>query len=158
MRNQLKGRRVYIDTNIFVYIALRHPEYFEQCFRVVEGLVLKEFEGYGSDLVSFELFGALSRISVEAAYEAVNAYLDLPLTILRPNRETYVYAYRIAKLSKTTYDAVHAALVAQNGIEVVVTEDLSDWSRILNSWHILEEEFGVKGLTVLSPTRGQLKP
>ena len=36
-------------------------------------LVSKEFIGYTSSLVLFELFGALSRISVEAAYVAVNS-------------------------------------------------------------------------------------
>jgi len=55
-------------------------------------LVSKEFSGYGSHLVLFELFRTLSRISVEAAYEAVNSYLDLPLTMLELNRETFNYA------------------------------------------------------------------
>jgi len=117
-------------------------------------LVSKEFTGYGSHLVLFELFGALSEISVEAAYEAVISYLDLPLTILEINRETFDYAKEIASLSRTTYDSLHAALVLQNGIDVVITENVKDWSKILSIWHKIKEKYGVKGLLVVSPTKG----
>jgi predicted nucleic acid-binding protein len=120
-------------------------------------LVSKEFSGYGSHLVLFELFGALSRVSAEAAYEAVNAYLDLPLTILRLNRETFNYAKEIAKLSNVTYDSLHAALVAQNGIDVVVSEDIKDWSRILRIWPKIKERFETENLVVVSPTRGVIR-
>ena len=65
----------------------------------------------------------MSRINVEAAYEAVIAYLNLPLTMLELNRETLNYAKEIAKLSGVSYDSLHAALVAQNHIDVVVSED-----------------------------------
>lgn len=85
------------------------------------------------------------------------AYLELPIRMLVPKRDTYVYARRIAALSGATYDALHAALMAEHGVDVIVTEDLKDWSRIARAWHKLEEEFGVKGLTVVSPTRGPLK-
>jgi len=119
-------------------------------------LVSKEFTGYGSHLVLFELFGALSGISVEAAYEAAISYLDLPLTMLELNRETFDYAREIALLSGITYDSLHAALIAQNGIDVVVTEDVKDWSKILSIWHKIKEKYGVKDLLVVSPTEGIL--
>ncbi len=120
-------------------------------------LVSKEFRGYGSSLVLFELFGALSRISVEAAYEAVNSYLDLPLTMLELNRETFNYAREIALLSKTTYDSLHAALVAQNNIDTVVTEDLEDWGKIVGAWKRLRMRIKVKDLIVVSPTKGIIR-
>ncbi len=157
MKNLLKGKRVYIDTNVFIYVALKHPQYYENCYTVLNMLVSREFAGYGSHLVVFELFGALSKISVEAAYEAVNAYLDMPIQILELNRKTFDYAREIAALSRTTYDALHAALVAQNGVEIVVTEDIEDWSRILRIWPRIRERFGARDLTVVSPTRGIVK-
>jgi len=43
--------------------------------------------------------------------------------MLELNRETLNYAKEIAKLSGVTYDSLHAALVAQNHIDVVVSED-----------------------------------
>lgn len=153
----MKGRRVYIDTNIFIYVALKHPDYYEQCYKVLEMLVSKEFSGYGSHLVLFELFGALSRLSVEAAYEAANSYLSLPLTMLELNRETLDYAREIAMLSNVTYDSLHAALVAQNNIDVVVSEDISDWGRILRTWPKIKKRFRTKDLIVISPTKGVMR-
>jgi len=153
----LKGRRVYIDTNIFIYVALKHPDYYEQCYRVLDMLVSKEFNGYGSHLVLFELFGTLSRINVEAAYEAANSYLNLPLTILELNRETLDYAREIATLSNVTYDSLHAALVAQNNINVVVSEDMNDWGRILRVWPKIKKRFKTEDLIVISPTRGAMR-
>ena len=158
MRSLLKGKRVYIDTNIFIYVALKHPRFYEGSRKVLEMLVSEEFKGYGSHFVAFELFGSLSRISVEAAYEAVNAYLDMPITMLHPVRETYEYARLIASLSKTTYDAIHAALIAQHRVEVMATEDLEDWRRILRIWPEVAGRTGARSLTVLSPTRGIVRP
>jgi len=120
-------------------------------------LISKEFIGYGSHLILFELFGALSRINVEAAYEAVNSYLDLPLTILELNRETFNYAKEIAMLSRTTYDSIHAALIAQNRLDAVVTEDIENWSKILRIWAKIKEKFNAKDLIVVSPTKGIVK-
>ncbi|RLF22235.1 MAG: VapC-like toxin [Thermoprotei archaeon] len=157
MRSLLRRKRVYIDTDIFIYVALKHPDFYRDCYNVLNMLVTKEFSGYGSHLVLFELFGALSRISVEAAYEAVNSYLDLPLTMLELNRETFDYAREIARLSKVTYDSLHAALVAQNDVDIVVSEDIEDWSRILRVWPKVKEKLKVKDLTLISPTKGVIK-
>ncbi|WP_252897157.1 hypothetical protein [Metallosphaera hakonensis] len=79
-------------------------------------LLSDEFEGFGSDLVLLEPYGGLSNINVEAAYEAVNSYLDLPLSILKADRITFNYAKEISKLSGVTYDSLHAALIAQNEV------------------------------------------
>ncbi len=150
----MKKKRVYIDTNIFIYVALKHPDFYKKCYDVLEMLVSKELIGYGSHLVLFELFGALSEIDVEAAYEAVSSYLDLPLTMLELNRETFNYAREIAVLSKVTYDSLHAALIAQNGIEIVISEDLEDWSKILRIWPKVKERLRAEDLTLISPTKG----
>ena len=150
----MRKKRVYIDTNIFIYVALKHPDFYRKCYDVLEMLVSKEFIGYGSHLVLFELFGTLSKINVEAAYEAAISYLDLPLTMLELNRETFNYAREIAVLSKVTYDSLHAALIAQNGIDIIISEDLEDWSKILRIWPKVKEKLGVKDLMFISPTKG----
>jgi len=156
LRNLLKGRRVYIDTNIFIYVALKHPEFYRRCYEVLEMLVDSVFRGYGSYLVAFELFGALSEINVEAAREATASYLDMPLTMLKVDRETFKYAVEIARLSNVTYNSIHAGLVAQYGIDTVVTEDVKDWNRILKVWPRVRGKFKVKDLTVISPTKGRI--
>ena len=119
-------------------------------------LVDSVFRGYGSYLVAFELFGALSEINVEAAREATASYLDMPLTMLKVDRETFKYAVEIARLSNVTYNSIHAGLVAQYGIDTVVTEDVKDWNRILKVWPRVRGKFKVKDLTVISPTKGRI--
>ncbi len=52
---------------------------------------------------------------------------------------------------------MHAALVAQNGVEIVVTEDVGDWSRIARIWPRIKERFGARELMVVSLTRGAVK-
>ncbi|RLE79828.1 MAG: VapC-like toxin, partial [Thermoprotei archaeon] len=101
-------------------------------------------------------FGALSEINVNAAYDAALSYLDFPLIILEVDRKTLEYAKIIAEFSKTTYDALHAALVAQNELEVVVTEDLDDWKKILKAWPKLMKKYHVKEIYVFSPARNKV--
>ncbi|MEM0373302.1 MAG: type II toxin-antitoxin system VapC family toxin [Sulfolobaceae archaeon] len=156
MKNLLRGKRVYIDTNVFIYVALKNPEFYDACYKVLEMLVSGEFEGFGSDLVLLELFGSLSKINVQVAYEAVNSYLDFPIAILKLNRDTFNYAREISELSGVTYDSLHAALVTQNEVEVVVTDDVSDWGKIFKVWPKVKEKFNVKDLVIISPTRGKL--
>jgi len=156
LRSPLRGRRAYIDTNVLVYVALKHPVFYEGCYRVLRMLVDGEFEGYGSQLVLFELFGSLARVEVRAAYEAATQYLNLPLRLLSLDRVALTYAFELTRRAGVTYNAVHAGLVARNGLDVVVTEDLEDWGRILRAWPALKR-FGVGDVAVYSPTRGFLK-
>ena len=156
LKKALEGKRVYIDTNIYIYVALNHPKYYGKCYEVLDLLISRKFEGYGSILVLFELFGALSEINVNAAYDAALSYLDFPLIILEVDRKTLEYAKIIAEFSKTTYDALHAALVAQNELEVVVTEDLDDWKKILKAWPKLMKKYHVKEIYVFSPARNKV--
>ena len=63
----MKGKRVYIDTNVFAYVSLKHPDYYSGCYNVLSMLVLKKFKGYISYFVLFELFGVLSRFNPKVA-------------------------------------------------------------------------------------------
>ena len=58
---------------MYSYVSLKHPDYYSGCYNVLSMLVLKEFRGYISYPVLFELFGVLSRFSPKAAYEAVDS-------------------------------------------------------------------------------------
>ena len=134
MRKVLREKRAYIDTNVFIYVATKHPRFYDSSYKVLKMLVDGEFIGYGSKFIVFELFGALSRINPIAAYEAAYSYLNLPIKLLDMDRETLKLARDIAEESNTTYDAIHAAIMMKNGISTIVTEDIDDWSRIQKSW------------------------
>ena len=155
----MKGKRAYIDTNIFVYVAVKHPDFFNKCNEVLKYLIKGEYEAYGSELILFELFGALSRINATAAYEATVYYLDLPIKLLNLGRSTLLIAKEIAKESEITYDAIHAAIMMENRINVIITEDLKDWLEIKNVWNKVAKKLRLKDigdLLVVSPTQGTL--
>ena len=67
---------------IFIYIAMKNPGLHDSRCKALGMLASNESDGYGSHLVLFELFGAMSKINVEAAYETVNSYLNFPLNML----------------------------------------------------------------------------
>jgi len=152
----LKEKRAYIDTNVLIYVALKHPEFYDDCLDVLKMLVNGEYIGYGSLFVLFELFGALSKINSKAAYEASTYYLNLPIKLLEFNRDVLELSYEISRISGATYDSLHAALMFYNNINIIITEDLDDWTKIKKAWKELikrrKEKIGE--LIILSPTRG----
>ena len=56
-------------------------------------------------------------------------------------------------LSNVTYDFIHAALIAQNNIDVVISEDIDDWSKILRVWSKIKKKFKTRDLIVISLKR-----
>ena len=156
MKGLLRGRRAYIDTNVFVYVATGHPEFYSACMEVLEMVAKGEARGLGSHLVLFELFGALSKLSPVAAYEAADAHLSLPIRLVAPTRRTLKVARDVAELANVTYDALHAALAAEGGAEIIVTEDLEHWRRIASAWSKVARKHELGDLQVLSPTQGPL--
>ena len=154
----MRGKRVFLDTNIFVYVALKHPDFHDSCYEILELLVDEYYHGYGSDLILFELFGALSKINPKAAYEAAISYLNLPIVRLEINRDVIKVAWKIAEKSGVTYDSIHAATMMINGINLIITEDLADWLKIKKCWKNVAEELDIKinDLIIYAPSKQKL--
>ena len=152
----MKGKRAYIDTNVLVYVALKHPDFYDDCLNILKMLVDGDYIGYGSLFVLFELFGALSKINPKAAYEASTYYLNLPIKLLEFNRDVLELSYEISRISRVTYDSLHAALMFYNDIGIIITEDLDDWIKIKEAWKklIRRRIRKNKELIILSPTKG----
>jgi len=47
----------YIDTNIYVYVALRSRAYFEKCKLILRDALLGRFMTYDSPMVAVEFLG-----------------------------------------------------------------------------------------------------
>ena len=76
----MKGKQVYIDTNIFVYVALKHPDFYRACYNILNLLISKEF----SNLVSEDVED-WSRI-VKVWSEIKNKFKVKDLTIISPTK------------------------------------------------------------------------
>jgi len=72
----------YIDTSIYVYVALRNRAYFEKCRLILRDALSGRFTAYGSPMVAVELLGSLSRVDPVLAREALRACLAMPLRSL----------------------------------------------------------------------------
>jgi len=129
-RNLGTKTKTYIDTNIYIYAILHHPEYGEICAEILRDIEKGIFETYGSDLVALELLGALSRVDPHIARRAVEDYLSIDMVLLSVNMEVIKLALVINEEVNVKYDAVHAALMMLSGIPVVITSDLDDWKKI----------------------------
>ncbi len=148
-----------MDTNVYVYVALRHPELSGPCAAILRRVVSGELRAAGSDLVAVELLGSLARVDPRVARGALEAYLAMPLRRLEIDERVLRAAAAINEIVNVRYDAIHAALMLLNGVEVAVTNDLDDWTRMARRLPdiaaALEEaglEATAKGLAVISPT------
>ncbi|MCD6490712.1 MAG: type II toxin-antitoxin system VapC family toxin [Candidatus Njordarchaeia archaeon] len=139
---------------IYVYLAVKHPDFYEECFRILKDMIQGIYQEYSSAYISFELFGALTKINVNAVYEASLSYLNLPIKFLNIDRDVLLFAKEIAQITGVTYDSIHVAIMMKNNVNMVITEDLDDWLKIGDAWRVLSKKRGLEELVIISPTRG----
>lgn len=138
-RRRLKTlQRVYIDTNIFDYVALKHPKYGQSCKKILDDVLEGKIEAYCSQLVPIEILGSLAKIDAEIAAGAVKAFYSFPINHIIVTENIMIEAIDIIQDTGITYDAVHAAAMKTQNINTVITEDVNHWSRI-------------KGISIIRP-------
>ncbi|MGC8578176.1 MAG: type II toxin-antitoxin system VapC family toxin [Thermoproteota archaeon] len=129
----------YIDTNIYVYVALNNIRYFEKCKRILEDASDGKLLAYGSLLVATEILGSLSRIDPRIAQEALKAYLSMPVSNLEITPEVLQLAALINTVTNIKYDSIHAAVMILNGVSNIITNDIDDWILFKDKYTNLKE-------------------
>ena len=123
-------QKVYIDTNIFDYVALRHEVYGRACKEILDdigGLL----DASCSFLVPIELLGSLSEINIEIAFKALSAFFAFKLNLIDISANILLEASKIVEKTKISgYDAVHASSVKKEGIKTIITENYKDFKKI----------------------------
>jgi len=149
------GERVFIDTNIFLYVVFEHSAYGKSCRDFLRRIEKDELMGFTSDLVLNEVFHKLmiSEIAETQGIEAYNAakLIKRDPEIIRDLRRIWeemelLSVFGIALLNTTTYpefvrlsreyqlsaaDAAHIAAMQSNGIISMASND-RDFKRV--SW------------------------
>jgi predicted nucleic acid-binding protein len=123
----------YVDTNIFDYSALAHPNYGKACKRIIDDIQNGVIKAYCGFLVPIELLGSLARIDAEKAGIAVAAFFSLPISMIQIDEEVLHEAARIMLESGVSYDSIHAACMKRKGLDTIITEDVTDWKKIKNA-------------------------
>ena len=123
---RLLGKRVYFDTNIFIYILENHHEFGETCLSVVQSGADKELDGYSGDLVLAELLVKPLKDNNARAVKAVKDLFteDTKIELLPHTRSAFITAAHLRANHKIKLpDALHLATAIENHIEIFLTND-----------------------------------
>ena len=127
LTDELKGRRVYFDSNIFIYLLSGFKELENQISELREGLGSGVFEAFASDLVLTEILPplvgrgnggeeerkALSLLDEGGAFHLVPA-----------SREVFVQAGLLrSRFGMMTPDALHVSFAIEGNCDAFLTND-----------------------------------
>ena len=124
LKNILRDKRVYFDTNIFIYL-LEGSEQFQDALSDLEALIANEAIKITScDLVYTEILPCHARKPDKEAIEHIVEFLNA-FEIFRISRETAIQAGILrGETGMKTPDALHVASAIQNDAEIFLTNDV----------------------------------
>jgi predicted nucleic acid-binding protein len=123
---QFHGKKVYFDTNIFIYLLEHHQELGEICLSLVQSAVDKEMDGYSGELVLAELLVKPLKDNNARAVQAVKDLFtkDTRIELLPHTKSAFITAAHLRATYKIKLpDALHIATAIENDIEVFLTND-----------------------------------
>lgn len=121
--------KLYVDTNIFDYVALRHPRYGAACKKITDDIRDGKIEAYCSSLVPVEILGSLAEIDLRISAGAVAAFFAFPIKLIPLDERLITEASHIMLESGLGYDSIHAAAMKRAGLKTVLTEDVDHWGK-----------------------------
>jgi predicted nucleic acid-binding protein len=123
-------QRVYIDTNIFDYVVLRHPTYGKACKEILDDI--GSFLDVACSLqVPVEILGSLSEIDKNIAFKALVGFFSFRIKLVEISEKILLDAGKISfKTGINGYDAVHVATMKEENIKTIITENYSDFKKI----------------------------
>ena len=123
-------KKVYIDTNIFDYVVLKHQTYGKACKEILDDIGVF-LEVYCSFLIPIEIFGSLSEISFTIGAKAIQGFFAFNLHLIEITKNLLLNAAKISEKSKINgYDAIHAAAMKEAKVKIIITENYRDFKKI----------------------------
>ena len=120
----------YIDTNIFDYVALKHPKYGLACKRITDDIRDGRLKAYCSYLVPIEILGSLARVDREIAAGAILAFFSFPIEMIPLDERIIREASEITLETGVGYDAIHATAMRSRELQTIITEDIEHWRKM----------------------------
>lgn len=124
--DQIKGKRVYFDTNIFIYIFEGSPEYQNIVKPIIELAELEEIEIFTNEITLGELLVSPFKNQQDDIAETYMQALNNPdfVTLEPTTQNIHVEAARIRAAHGMKYpDAVHIASAVHSGCDMFLTND-----------------------------------
>ena len=126
MLEQLKGHRVYFDTNPIIYFVEGHEVFYSAVKPLFDMLDDEKFSAFSSEFTLTEVLIKPYRDQLE---ELIADYTGLLLeseyfSLLGTNADTFVQAAKIGgETMMRTPDAIHMATAVENHCDFFITND-----------------------------------
>jgi predicted nucleic acid-binding protein len=116
---------LYLDSNVFIYAAINTKDLGENARALLQKIQQGEIRAKTSALTFDEVFWAVRKHDVEAAFEACQALLNFPnLDIVPVDRELVIFALQLIKEHHLApRDAIHAATAIAGKANAIVSTD-----------------------------------
>ena len=116
---------LYLDSNVFVYAAINSKDLGENARELLQKIQQGEMQAETSALTFDEVFWAVKKFDLDAAFEACHALLNFPnLDIVPVDRELVVFALQLIKEHHLApRDAIHAATAIVGKADALVSTD-----------------------------------
>ncbi|MEZ5536279.1 MAG: type II toxin-antitoxin system VapC family toxin [Thiolinea sp.] len=122
--DELKGRSVYIDTNIFIYFLDGQEPFLSIVYPFLESLLNGEIIGYTGDAVVAETMVQPYKLGNLAMIERFKAFFaqDDFLTVLNHDANAFDLAAQLSGTQKMKLvDSLHMATALQAGCDFLIT-------------------------------------
>lgn len=123
---RLPGRKVYLDTNVFIYLLNGTPGFAEPCLALLQACAQGLIQGLTGDLTLAELLVQPLRRNDAAAVAAVRELLveDGAITLLSHDRTAFEHAAALrARHGLKLPDALQLATALQAGAVCLISND-----------------------------------
>lgn len=122
---------VYLDSNVLVYHALRHPRFLSKTTQLLNKIDSGEVLGIVSIQTLGEVYNAVDReLGDPKAFEATAAIISLVNEFIATDLAAFIQARDIAqKHAVSIWDALHVALAVRAGADKIISND-TDFKKI----------------------------
>ena len=126
LKERLKGKKVYLDSNIFIYILEGFPQYEALVNELIEGIENNQFYCFSSELTLAELLVPAFREENSAIISQYKHILNDPafVKLIPTTQDIYIYsASNRAHHNLKLPDAIHVATAQLSKYDVFLTND-----------------------------------
>jgi len=126
VESQLQGKRVYIDTNILMYLFEGAANYQAVLESILEGIEQQYFEAVSSDLTLAELLVKPLKVGNGKLAEQYRDYLeqDDGINLISVSRNDFIQAAFIRSQTKLKLpDSLHLACAMSSECDMILTND-----------------------------------
>ncbi len=126
MLHALRGHRVYVDTNVFIYFLERHPDFCLAEDPVILAIHAKEFQGMTGEIAVAETMVGPYRKNNPVLVANARSFFEAKdfLTVLPHDKVIFDYAAQLRARQRMKFvDAVHIATAIHAACRFFVTND-----------------------------------